>query len=457
MNLNGTLFQLLHDLGHLGTELTLLIGACLLLILGLFRVRNGVIKAFVGLVLVAVWLHMSPAGEDLFGGMFQSSRLSISITKILIITSFGLLVFQTNKNRRSSYYFILLITLMGSIWLMNARHFLLIYLALEMVSYGGYLMTNFSFEKRAHEAGIKYLLFGGVCSAIMLFGISMIYGINGDLFLSALPESSHYAKMGAVLFTVGVLFKISAVPFHAWVPNVYESAPADAVAFFSVVPKLAGLVLLQNVLEVWGWLTLPIVVFGLLSILMGTLGALQQTNIRRLVSYGAIAHTGFLLPFVIWNLPVEGFVIYMALYSFMSISIFYMVGQYESQEMATLSSVAGTGKQVPIMGVSLLIVLLALIGLPPTLGFTSKWILFSGVWQQYQLDGNAWALIYLLTSVLATAVAVYYYLRPAYYSFMLEGDVRRIVIPSLKTVILILISIGIVGLFIYPELLDFLY
>jgi NADH-quinone oxidoreductase subunit N len=456
MNLTEQLFQILHDLGHLGAELSLLVGACLVLILGLFRVPIIAIKLLVALVLVFVLLQVHTTGEVLFGEMVRTSQLSWTFTKIMLLTSIGLLIFTTNLNQRSSYYFILLITLLGSIWMMHAQHFLLIYLAIEMVSYGAYLMTNFSFQKNSHEAGIKYLLFGGVCSAIMLFGITMVYGVNGSLFLESISLDSGYAKMGALLFLVGVLFKVSAVPFHTWVPNVYQAAPADATAFFSVVPKLAALILLKNTLIAWEWMTLPIVVFGLLSIFMGTLGALKQTNIRRLVSYGAIAHTGFLLPFVIWDLPVEGFILYAAIYAIMNVCIFYAVEQFERNGHMTLEDMRGAGKQSIVLGVGITVVLLALIGLPPTVGFTSKWILFSGIWGQFQIVGDYWMLTYLIVSVLATAVAVYYYLRPSYNLFILDESKVNGKFSITSSVVLVIFTLLMIGLFIYPESLNWL-
>ena len=338
MSLTNQLFQLYHDISHLGAEISLIIGACLVLVFGLFRVPIFGIKLLVGLVLIFVLLQVKSSNELLFSGMVESSRLSWSFAKIMLFSSLGLLFFGGQSAQRSSYYFVLMVTVLGAIWMMHARHFVLIYLAVEMVSYGAYLLTNFTFHKKAHEAGIKYLLFGGVCSAIMLFGISMLYGANGSLYLTSISFDSGYAKMGALFFTVGILFKVSAVPFHTWVPNVYESAPPDTVAFFAIVPKLSGLLLLNEIITVWPWMVTSILVFGLLSIIMGTLGALRQTNIRRLVSYGAIAHTGFLLPFVLWDISEEVFVIYAAIYAIMNLCIFYIIELYEKNGFISLVS-----------------------------------------------------------------------------------------------------------------------
>ena len=458
MSLSDQLFQLLHDIGHLGVEFSLIGGACLVLILGLFRVPIHVVKLSTALVLLSALWNVGSSSESLFGEMVESSRLSWAITKIMVLISMALLIFKTSPNQRSSYYFILLITLAGAIWMMHARHFLLIYLAVEMVSYGSYLMTNFSFEKKAHEAGIKYLLFGGVCSAIMLFGISMLYGVNGHLFLTYVSIDSSYAKMGAVLFLVGVLFKVSAAPFHTWVPNVYQAAPADATAFISIVPKLSALILLQLVLHAWTWLNIPVIVFGLLSIAMGTFGAIKQTNLRRLVSYGAIAHTGFLMAFILFDLRVEGFVLYAAIYALMNVVIFYAIASYENLQCFTLEDIKGSGNQNPILGVSITIALLSLIGLPPTAGFTSKWILFAGIWEQYQFSWGQWAFVYLLISVFATAIALYYYLRPTYFLFLIENEHTGLSKVSIKPIIvLILLSFCIIGLFMYPQVLEGLY
>jgi len=457
MNLTGQLFQLLHDIGHLGVEITLISGAMLVLIVGLFKVSSRVIKSAVGIALIVAFYQLEPSSEYLFGDMLVSSRLSWAMVKISLLAVLLLLLFQTLAHQRSSYYFLILTTLSGAVMMMHARHFLLIYLAVEMVSYGSYLITNFSLDKKAHEAGLKYLLFGGVCSAVMLFGISMLYGVHGHLYLTGFQIDSPYAQMAATFIFAGIFFKISAVPFHVWVPNVYQSAPADTAAFFYIVAKIFGLMLLSSVLEAWNWGHFLVLLFGLASIVVGTFGAIGQTHVRRLVSYGAIAHTGLLIPFVLWDLSSEQFVWYVAIYAAMNVAIFYAIHVFEQQGMHTLDDYAGACKRFVVGAVVITVVLVALIGLPPTVGFTAKWILFSAIWSEYQLTSDPWTLTYLLTSIFATAIAVYYYLRPSYQLFLVDG--LQVVQPVRWTTALILgiFVLAMIALFVFPALLEWFY
>jgi NADH-quinone oxidoreductase subunit N len=457
MNLSSQLFQLLHDIGHLGVEISLIGGAILLLIVGLFRVPIWAIKVVVAAVLVVAFFQIAPSSEWLFADTLISSRLSWAMVRVSLLSVLILLVYRTSADQRSSYYFLMLTTLAGAIMMMHARHFLLMYLALEMVSYGAYLMTNFSFNRRGHEAGIKYLLFGGVCSAVMLFGISMIYGVQGHLYLENVSLDSAYARLGAFFVLVGVLFKVSAVPFHAWVPNVYQSATPDATAFFSIVPKIAGLVLLSNVLDAWNWGFFPVMLFGIASILVGTFGAIHQTHVRRLVGYGAIAHTGFLIPFVLWDFSNEQFVWYVAIYALMNVAIFYVINYFESEGLHTLDQFAGAGRRFLIAGVVITVVLVALVGLPPTVGFTAKWILFSGIWNVYQTGNDSWVLAYLLIAIFATAIALYYYLRPSYQLFLMDSSQEKGTIRNVHALILVAFALALVGLFGLPDLLRWLY
>ena len=451
MNLSVRLERILHDLQHLTAEIALVAGALLVLMVGLFRPSRIVIKSVVVFVFLLVLTHVLTNEEMLFGGMIFQSHLSGQFIRLFSVSGLLILLFPTSGNYQSSYYFLVMMVMLGAIVMMQSMHLLLIYLSIEMVSYGSYVLTNFSFNRNAHEAGLKYLLFGGVTSAIMLFGISMLYGVSGSLLITEVGALSLYGQVGAAMFIAGVLFKISAVPFHIWTPNVYQAAPIDATAFFSIVPKLAGLVLLKNILEGLYWGHDLILGLGILTIVFGTLGALKQTNARRLVSYGAIAHSGFLIPFAVLDIPIHLFVWFAMIYALMNVGIFCLIGQCERHDIHDLKDYAGLGKSIPAIGVLMTIVLVALIGLPPTAGFTAKWFLFSSLWGFYQTSTDLLILTYLLVGIFAVAVALFYYLRIPYFMFLKSGN--QIVEKPSKLVHLIVGSIVflLLGLFFFPE------
>jgi len=454
MSLSEQLGGILHDLQHMTAEVTLVAGALFVLIVGLFKPSQIVIKSVVALAFLLVFTHVIEAEETRFGNMMFQSHLSSRFIQLFALTGLLLLLFPASENQRSSYYFLILMIMLGAMMLLQSMHLLLIYLSIEMVSYGSYVLTNFAFDKKSHEAGLKYLLFGGVSSAIMLFGISMLYGSSSSMLIGDLGNLSLYGQVGTVMLMAGVFFKISAVPFHIWTPNVYQAAPVDTTAFFSIVPKLAGLVLLKNVLDSLGWGYQLVLTLGILSIVIGTLGALKQTNVRRLISYGAIAHTGFLIPFIVLDISGDLFVWYASIYALMNIGIFYFIAQYEKQDVHTLDDYAGLGKHQPVLGVLLTVVLIALVGLPPTAGFTAKWLLFSSVWGEYQIGTDPLILTYLIVAVFATAVALVYYLRVPYFMFLKSGH-TEIEKPTLFVHLIAgLIALLLLVLFFAPGLIS---
>ncbi len=455
MSLLEQLFQWQHDLSHLSAEITLALGAVLVLIVGLFNPARWIIKAVMAVALIATLLHLTDGDQELFEGFLEPSRLALLTTDVLVLATLVLLVFPLAANQRSSYYFILLIILLGAIFMMQSQHLLLIYLAVEIVSYGSYILTNFSFKRSAHEAGIKYLLFGGVSSAVMLFGISILYGTSGGLLISGLSIESPYEIMGFCMFLIGVLFKISAVPMHIWVPNVYQEAPGDTTAFLTIVPKLAGLVLLHNVLARVGWGSELVLVIGMVTILVGTLGALRQTNFRRLLAYGAIAHSGFLIPLVVLDVDSSLFIWYATIYMIMNLGVFYAAKIMEQNGVESIEDYTGLGKKIPILGVGVTLILIALVGLPPTAGFTAKWLLFSALWSEYQLNSDPILLTYLLVAVFATAIALFYYLRIPYFMFLKEGAADYSLVLSRQLVVL-LFGVFLLVIFFAPGILNLL-
>ena len=412
MKLINQLEQIQMDLGGMHSEIILAIGACLVLSLGLFKVPYWSIKMLFSIILCAVLFFWSGEERTAFEGYLLQGDWYNSIGKIITTSTLVLAVFKTTSHQRSSYYFLILLVLLGSLFMLQVRNLLLIYLSIEMVSYGSYLLTNFSLKKLAHESGMKFLLFGGVSSAIMLFGLSIIYGVSGRLQLETLSINTPYETMGFVMLLVGVLFKISAAPFHIWLPNVYQSAPVDTAAFFSIVPKLAGLVLLGNLIGQVNWGVEPVLIIGILTIIVGTTGALGQTNVRRLVGYGAIAHTGFLLPLVvIKDIDTTLFVWYGAFYAVMNVGVFHVINHLEGHKMHEMADYGGIGKSKPALGVGLTLILVSLIGIPPLAGFTAKWFLFSSLLQDYLITDSNLSLSYLIIAIFATTLALVYYLK----------------------------------------------
>lgn len=456
MNLTKQLVQWQHDLTHLHGEVFLLGSAIVLLILGLFRVPKNVLKGCLVLFLAVLLIHLPSGSGVYFNGWLEFNEWSQNIGKVLIASTMFLVIFPVNDKQNSSYYFIVLVVLLGTLFQMKARHLLLIFLSIEMVSYGSYVLTNFSFNSKAHEAGLKYLLFGGVSSAIMLFGLSILYGTSGSMMLDQLTVSSTYAQMGFYMFLAGALFKVAAAPFHIWLPNVYESAPADTAAFFSIVPTLGGFVLLGNILSEVGHGHEFILAVGIVTLGVGTLGALGQRNIRRLVGYGAIAHAGFLLPLVVLDIPSNLLMTYGSIYAIMNIGIFFTAAHLERNGKFTLESLSGIGLKIPMMSVAMTIILMSLVGLPPFAGFIAKWTVFQSLLDAFLENNDQLVLGYFLGAILATVFSLFYYLRPAYFMFLHRDEEKSAILFSSRMLVLLaLLAVTLLVVFFFPTLLKF--
>lgn len=339
-------------------------------------------------------------------------------------------------SRLGEYYVLLFGLLLGTSLMVMSANLLMLFLAVETVSICSYILTNFSSGRLSAEAGIKYLLFGGVSAGLMLYGMSWLYGFSGSLMFTDTVFAESLSKipllpllLALLLLSAGLMFKISAVPFHLWTPDVYQGAPLPVVAVFSVAPKVAGLAVLlhfSHLLESlgqlmifpdWQW------VMGLIaitSIVVGNFAAFSQRNARRMLAYSSIAHSGFMLIGIITysELGTYSLLFYAAVYLLMNFAAFLLVSvlgkMSGSEEMA---SFRGLGLTHPLPGVLMVIVMISLSGLPPTAGFTAKLLLFSAVWEAFQDGESSIMLPLLLIGLLNTVASLFYYLKIPYYLF----------------------------------------
>lgn len=460
--------DIIGDLGFLSFEISLAAGAIFILILGLLVKHKLAYKVgFIAVLLLALLL-LSFGQEEatLLGGNVQFNDLGALLKALFVFTAIWIVFYPTAENHGSEYYFLMLSMILGSALMLGANNLLVIYLVIELTSFASYSLTNFDFNKKSFEAGMKYLLFGGVSSALALYGASILYGYSGTLSLSEMDfgviENSAFLNLGMILFIGGVLFKVSVVPFHIWVPSSYEATPTDAVAVLSVIPKIAGFVLLNRVLDAlnvydFSWLLNAVTIMGIATIAMGTLGALRQTNVKRLIAYGAVAHSGFLMAAVL--IPFENgmsaFVWYAVVYALMNIAIFFVVSIFESKGIISVNQFAGLYKQEVYMGVIWVLLLIALIGLPPTSGFTIKLYLFAVMWEWYQSVGDPLVLIYLVLAVVSVVFSLFFYLKIPYQLFLKDRQNINYSQSSLsQRVIATIFTLLVLWLFFSPKILN---
>lgn len=420
MRLQDQLDGILNDASMALTESSLIIGAIALLLTGLITNRPIVLKAvFVIVVITAFFLNHQVVEEGVFlsQSLFVDAEI-IGFTSLFLLLGLLILLFQ-RKHHCTEFYFLILSLLVGSVFMMKANSLLLIYLAVELVSFTSYILTGFSFKKEGFEASIKYLLFGAVSTAIMLVGLGLIYGTSGIFYLTDLSSQSLenvIQQVGFLFVLFGILFKVAIFPFHIWTPATYQFAPIDSVAIFSVVPKIAGLILLnrlliQSGLDYMHWTFALVLILGISTIIIGTLGALRQVDARRMISFGSISHSGFLLGFVLMpTYNPEAFWIYAVIYGVMNYGAFYMLEQYESFSIYNINDYSRSRNEVLVGGVFTLI-LVSLVGLPPLAGFTAKLFLFSTLWESFQHSGFNAIGLYLVISVIATVASLFFYFK----------------------------------------------
>jgi NADH-quinone oxidoreductase subunit N len=371
---------------------------------------------------------------------------------------------------KGEFYYLVLAVVAGLNFLVMAGNLLMMFISLELVSIGSYILTIFNFNKRGTEASLKYILFGAFSTAIMLFGISLLYGINGNFVFpieaAGVNTPEHLLLIAVAIFMMlaGLLFKLSAFPFHVWTPDIYHGAPAPLTAFFSVAPKAAAVALLFKVLapllalnnEVSQILTWLLAVIAVVTMTIGNFSALLQINMRRLLAYSSIGHAGFMMLAVVAlkDLALTAILFYSTVYLFMNFTVFGLVDIYAKKSGSwNVNNFRGLGLKMPFLAVIFVITMISLTGLPPTAGFYAKLFVFSALWESYQASGNQLYIFLLLFGLFNTVIALFYYLRIPYYIYFKKDESGTVLTlePMGVYILMVLISLPLLILFFNPN------
>ena len=373
----------------------------------------------------------------LFGRMMILDSKAITFKFLILTTTIFVLghIYVTQKNFVGEFYALLISMVLGLCLMTMSVNLLIIYLSIEIVSIASYILTSIEKSKKNLEAGLKYILFGATSSAVMLYGMSLLYGMTGTLditspdFSRGLAQIDALASSVAIILTIsGFLFKVSAAPFHIWTPDVYESAPTPVVAFFSVAPKIAGFLV-----AIRFYSALPnqpqnvTAVLALASITFGNFSALWQTNAKRMLAYSTIAHTGFVLIGLVTmsQLGMNAIVFYLVIMLFTNLAAFLLIDfvNPENPEHRTTTieqQFKGLGRVNPFYGIMMLIVMVSLAGLPPTAGFMAKLNIFTALWESYQTTHESIMLWLFIFGLLNTAISLFFYLKIPFMMFFKE-------------------------------------
>ena len=462
---------MLNNLNILLPEIFLTLSIFSVLMIGVFIKESFNLifnlSSVIILFTIAIILNSSNETEKIFLESFTRDSFS-NFFKILILIA-SLFVLNTskvfiidNKIGKFEYPIIILLSILGMFFMVSSNDVILFYLGLELQSLSLYILASIDRDNlRSSESGIKYFVLSALSSGLLLYGCSLLYGFTGstnfDLIADQLIKDNTGAVFAMVFVLVGLAFKVSAVPFHMWTPDVYEGAPTSITSYFAVVPKVAGLAVLikfmfipfSNILSEW---QLIIIFISIASMILGAVAAIIQKNIKRLLAYSSIGHVGYALAGVATGVisGYESSIIYISIYVVMNIGAFsclYLLKK-DGEYRENISDLSGLSKKQPLLAISFLIILFSLAGIPPLAGFFAKFYVFTAVIEQKMY---ALAIIGLLTTV----ISAFYYLRIIKIIYFDDSAISFDPVKNSVAKLSVLISCAIlITFFLYPAILN---
>jgi NADH-quinone oxidoreductase subunit N len=444
----------------------------------------GAAFAILGCVAAAGWMVVmnvaTPAPDSLAVGMFTDDGLTRFVKVALLTLTVCTLVLSAEgkfTEHVGEYLALILLATAGMMLLVSSASLLMIFISLELTSLSLYILT--AFNKRnvnSAEAALKYFLFGGMSAAFTLFGLSLIYGLSGTINLNEIAAGLGAGKtkldslllVAIVMTVIGFGFKIAAVPFHLWAPDAYQGAPTPSAALIASGSKVASFFIFAKVLLVafgtaagsgaWrhfaaGWLPVLAIVAAL-SMVLGNLTAIAQTNVKRLLAYSAIAHAGYALLGIMANGPagLSALIYYVVTYGLTVVGAFGVVSVIEAQKgEARLADFAGLSRREPVLAFCMMIFMLSLAGIPPLAGFFGKFYLFAAALGGAKDLGLLWLVI---LAIATSAVSLYYYLQVLKQIYVAPAPENSNAKAPISTkIILVLMAAGVVVLGCAPGLL----
>jgi NADH-quinone oxidoreductase subunit N len=454
--MNIFVHQVQQNLTSFLPESALVVTFCLAILAGLiFRKTPKVVSwlVFIG-VGAALFFAVKQAGvsQQIFSGMIAVDPFAVFFKSLAAVCTLAIFLFsifssevQTTVKRMTEYYSLLVAMTLGMFLMAGATNVLMMVLAMELTSLSSYIVAGYTKEASdSSEASLKYIIYGAVSSGIMLYGISILFGLTGAMDYAGINHSltlnapNYFALLTATIFiVVGFGYKISAVPFHFWTPDVYEGAPITITAFLSVASKAAGFAMMIRFFKVifidttilavpagmwtslygFEWNKL-LAILSVLTMTLGNLVAVWQDNLKRLLAYSSIAHAGYMLMgvVVLSNQGIAAVLIYFMMYLLMNLGAFFVVMLIANKTGSEdISAYRGLGYRAPLIGVAMAIFLISLTGLPPTAGFIGKLYLFAAL-----LEAK-WIWLAVVGAV-NSVISLYYYARILRYMFLRDPE-----------------------------------
>ena len=417
----------MENLNLLLPEIVLFIGICTILMVGVF-LKNSfqtVLRLSILVLISIIYLILKDWGGEaqIFLDSFKNDKFSDYFKVLILISSIFVFIssnqFVKDKNlHKFEYPIIIMFSILGMFFMLSSNDLILFYLGLELQSLSLYVLASIDRDNIiSSEAGIKYFVLSALSSGLLLYGCSLLYGFTGSTNFENISNSLTTQNIGAifamVFILVGLAFKVSAVPFHMWTPDVYQGAPTSITNFFAVVPKAVGLAVIirfmdlpfKNILQEW---QIIIVFISIASMILGSVAAIGQKNIKRLLAYSSISHMGYALAGVATGTGYgyTSTIIYITIYVIMNIGTFaclYLM-KVDGKYTEKIDDLSGLSKQKPLLALSFLILFFSLAGIPPLGGFFAKFFVFMSV-----IESELYALA--IIGLLTTVISAFYYLK----------------------------------------------
>ena len=410
-------------------EIFLSLSIMFLLILGVFKKNSSNLIQNISLIVLLITsvitfnetLHIEET--LLFNSSVIIDYLSSFMKIITLLAAFLVLVISSNYLKmfeifKIEYPILILSSVLGMMVMISSNDLIVFYMGLELQSLALYVLASFNRDQlKSSEAGLKYFVLSALSSGLLLYGCSLIYGFTGstnfDIIANQLNSNEYAITFGIVFILVGLAFKISAVPFHMWAPDVYEGSPTSVTLFFTMVPKIAALTVFirflyvpfLNLIDQWQMI---LIFLSIASMIFGAIAAIGQTNLKRLIAYSSIGHVGYTLAGLATgsNDGIQNSVIYITIYILMNLGLFscLLMMKRNNKYFEDIEDLSGLSKNHPLLSLSLLLILFSLAGIPPLAGFFAKFYIFKSVLEQ--------SMYFLaIVGLLLTVVAAFYYLR----------------------------------------------
>ena len=409
-------------------EIIISLSIMFLLVFGVFKKNSSNIihnLSIFSLIIVTVLMFNNPFDNNinLFNESYKIDYLSSFMKTLTLLSGIFVLIISSRflkicKIFQMEYSILILCSILGMFVMISSNDLIVFYLGLELQSLALYVLASFNRDNlKSSEAGLKYFILSALSSGLLLYGCSLIYGFSSSTNFNIIAETmnSHQygLTLGIVFILVGLAFKISAVPFHMWAPDVYEGSPTSVTLFFAMAPKIAALTVFIRFLYVPfinmidDWQTI-LVFLSIASMVFGAVAAIGQTNLKRLVAYSSIGHIGYTLAglSVGTNEGIQSSIVYISIYLAMNLGLFscLFMMKRNDQYFETIDDLSGLSKNHPVLSLSLLVILFSLAGIPPLAGFFAKFYVFKSVIEQ--------SMYFLaIVGLLSTVIAAFYYLR----------------------------------------------